>query len=353
MTRILKLTGTALERGRMRGEELRALIHEQIERMKYLAYQANSALNPGDFIQKFVNETGHLQAAEKWTPELLDEVKGISQGAGVNFHEIFVMSCLDEIWRYSQSLEGEATFACSSLGCFKEEYSPALLGQNLDTDYFSKNLGMVFHIQGEDQPEAFVISHAASLGWMGLNRTPLGVCVNTVSLKSNRNGLPVQFIAREIIRKNSLAEAVDFLSSIQPGAAQNFMIGDAEKVVDFEGSASGFVEYVPYEGARRIYHTNHPFANFEFIPNYPVIYPNSLDRYKYLDYRLKDPSKPITIDNIKGILSSHSGPICRHSDHKPDSMATWVSVVYSLSVPPELHVAFGNPCDHEYECFSF
>ncbi len=347
------LVGSNLEIGRQRGEALRPLIWEHVERMKYLVAEGSPSGNPNDIFSSFISETGHLKAAEKWAPNLLDEVKGISQGSNIPFNDIFAMCCLDELWRYSQAQTGKSTFACSSVGCFREENSPALLGQNLDTDYLSKNLAVVLHIKGVDQPEAFIICHPGNLGWLGLNRTPVGVCVNTLHLKSNRNGLPVQFVAREILRKKSLAEAIDFLMHVKQGAAQNFMIGDSEKVVDFEGSARGVDQYIPFEGARRVYHTNHPLVNDEYIPMYPVIYPNTLERFKYLEYRLRDPAKAVTIENIKGILRSHSGPICVHNNQLPGTSTTWVSVIYSLSDPPELYVAKGNPCDVDYQHYSF
>lgn len=347
------LTGTHFEIGCQRGEAFRALIWEHIERMKFVAYKSNPLINPDALINEFISETGHLAAAEKFTPHLLDEVRGISQGSNIPFNDIFAMCCLDELWRYSQLFDGFSIFACSSLGCFREKNSPALLGQNLDTDEISKNLGVVIHIKGPDQPEAFIICHASNLGWMGLNRSPLGVCVNTLNLLCNRDGLPVQFITREILRKRSLSDAIDFVTHVKQGAAQNFMIGDAEKVVDFEGSANHCIQYIPFENARRVYHTNHPLVNHEWIPNYPVIDPKSIERFNYLEYRLKNHSKPITLENIKGILRSHNAPICKHSDHKLETHSTWMSVIYALSNPPELYIASGNPCENEYQRFEF
>ncbi len=347
------LTGTHYEIGCQRGEAFRSLIWEHIERMKYLAIETSPFFGLGDIVNRFIAETGYLQAAQKWTPHLLDEVRGISQGSNVPFNDIFAMCCLDELWRYAEALGGQSTLACSAVGCFREDDTPTLLGQNLDTEYLSKNLAVVLRMQGPDQPDAYIVCHASNLGWMGVNRTPLGVCVNTVHLVSSRDGLPVQFVAREILRKNNLSEAIQFLKKIKVGAAQNFMIGDAEQVVDFECSANRCVQYSPYEGATRLYHTNHPLVNDDYIPSYPVFYKNSLDRFKYLEYRLKDASKPITLENIKGILRSHSGPICAHGDHKPATSSTWVSVIYCLSEPPELYVAEGNPCDSEYQRFTF
>ncbi len=92
----------------------------------------------------------------------------------------------------------------------------------------------------------------------------------------------------------------------------------------------------------------------DFIPGYPTIVQESINRLSYLKYRLDDPEKPIAIDNIKGILRSHLGPICHHSEMGVMSVATtWVSLVYSMGENPELHVTAGNPCDNKYQIFSF
>jgi hypothetical protein len=165
--------------------------------------------------------------------------------------------------------------------------------------------------------------------------------------------LPLQFVIRGINRRRTLDEAIAFVRSVKIGAAQNLMIGDAERVVDLECSANKVVEYKPFDGARRIYHTNHHLANDDVLPGYPVITTDSLDRLKYLEHRLADAAKPITVENVKGILSSHLSPICYHGKYSATAINTWVSVVYSLSACPELHLAVGNPCTSDYERFTF
>jgi isopenicillin-N N-acyltransferase-like protein len=179
------------------------------------------------------------------------------------------------------------------------------------------------------------------------------VCVNTIHLKSSRDGLPLQFVIRGINSRRTLEEAIDFVRAIKVGAAQNLMIGNAERVVDLECSANKVVEYRPFEDARRVYHTNHHLVNDDVITGYPTITGSSLDRLKYLMYRLGDSAKPITVDNVKGILSSHLSSICYHGEYSATAVNTWVSVVYSLSTPPELHLAIGNPCANDYERFTF
>jgi hypothetical protein len=349
----LSLTGLPRRRGQERGEAFRALIHEQIERNIYLSLLVEPSIDPVAFVDQFVRETGHLNAAEKRTPHLVEEVKGISEGSGISFNGIFALSCPDEMIRYAEWLAGKQAFACSSLGCFREENTPALMGQNLDTAEIAQGLITLLHIHSDTAPEVLIVAQPGSLGSIGLNRSPLGVCVNTINLKSNRNGLPLQFISRALLEKFYLNDAVEFLQEIVPGAAQNFMIGDAEQVLDFECSGSKVVQFIPKEGARRVWHTNHHLANNDIIPEYYPIAPDSLERYGYFEFRLNEPQKPITLENIQGILRTHLAPICYHGWGKPETTRTWVSVIYELTTPPVLYLAVGNPCENCYQRFGF
>ena len=349
----LKLEGTPRERGQARGEELKAMIWEHLERYKYFIPSFLSpGLPPDAKIENFIKDTKHVAAAEKWTPHLLEEVRGIGEGSGIGFNNAFMLSATEEMWRWDESAGASAQ--CTSLGCGPDGDTPALMGQNLDTIIHAKNTEVLLHIEEPDGRQKFVVTEAGHLGVMGLSNAPLGILVNTVFLNSTPDGLPVPFVAMGMLDQPTVDDAVSFLKSVKVGASLNYMIGDAKKVVDYETSAKGAVQFEPCKGAKRVYHTNHPLASDDFIPGYPTIAQESIKRLSYLKYRLDDPEKPIAIDNIKGILRSHLGPICHHSEGGVMSIATtWVSLVYSMGENPELHVTAGNPCDNKYQVFSF
>jgi isopenicillin-N N-acyltransferase like protein len=347
----VKLSGSARKRGQMRGEILKPMIWEQMERLKAQTSLSDSSTQA--YVETFFKQTTYSQAVEKWTPDLLEEVRGISEGCGIPFEEIFILSCLDETWRFSQSRQGIASMGCTSLGCDRTGSSPTLLGQNLDTDIHFRNLVVLLHIEEENGLEYFMITYPGSIGIGGMSKGGIGICVNTINLQSSTEGLPLQFRVREVLRKKNKAEAGDFLKGIQHGAAQNIMIGDREGVVDYECSANQAVQFIPYPGARRVYHANHHLANFDIIPNYATILDNSLARMKYLEFRLKDESKPVALENMQGILRSHLGPICYHAPNMTAASNTLYSVVYVLGDHPELYLAIGNPCLSDYQKFTF
>ena len=264
---VLVLRGTPKERGRVHGESLRPMIFEVLDRWKYQLGQQLRG-DPDELVNEFVEGTGFISAVEKWTPHLLEEVEGIADGAGADFNDIFALQLMDEGGWYLQSLEQRAGGRCSSLGCFREGDSPAILAQNLDWSNYIEGLGVLFRIKHPGSKlESLVPTVAGVIGTCGLNNRPIGICTNALwsHLNSSTEGLPVNFIVREVLEKLSLDAAIDFIHEIGHASGENYVMGDAEKVVDFECSPRKVVQHIPYEGSRRVYHTNHPLVNDNLI----------------------------------------------------------------------------------------
>ena len=85
------------------------------------------------FIQKFLAESHFGPAIEKWTPGLLQEVRGIADGADIDFDTIYAFQLMDEIWLYQSGLEGEA---CSAIAFQRQGDRPSLVAQNMDLEPF-------------------------------------------------------------------------------------------------------------------------------------------------------------------------------------------------------------------------
>jgi isopenicillin-N N-acyltransferase-like protein len=355
--RVLTLEGSPKERGRIHGETLKSMIREILERYRHNLHY-NYHKDPDQLIDYFLSNTNFLLAVKKWTPLLLEEVEGIADGVGVDFREIFAMQMAahDEGWWFFQKSATHEN--CSSLGCFKEGNQPVLLAQNLDLPNIFEGLEVLLHVKHEDPLlEAFILSHAGFLGEFGINNQPIGISCNSLSghLNNSPDGLPFTFIIRSILEQSTLEKAVEFINNIHHASAQNYIIGGSERVVCLECSANKIVQFEPYKDAHRVYHTNHPLESNDLItpPLKIMDKSTSHDRFRYLESRLRDSSKKITVDKIKNILRSHLGPVCVHHDNKPNSGYTFSSGIYILSTPPSLYITVGPPCLAEYERFEF
>ena len=348
----LVLDGTPLNRGKIQGETLQKNIWELLDQTPY--YTTLLDMNTDDLVDQFYEETGHIKAVKKWAPNLYNELQGIAQGAGVDLKVVFMHNCWDEVWRFLQSKGIKLMkLGCSSIGCNKTSLNPAMQGQNLDTALGCRGFEALLYIKESEDLHIMTVTYSVNLGAFGINNVPLALNLNTIDCNYNMNGLPLTFVGRKILAQTSLNNVIKFMQSIQTGAPQNYMFGDNEQILDYEGSANAFTQFIPCENYQYIYHTNHPLTNKDTMEGYKPS-ENTLSRFNFLEKRMRYARYPISLENMKHILSSHNGPICAHDPVYLDlTSRTWVSIISVLSEDPEFHVAVGNPCENPYFRFKF
>jgi hypothetical protein len=368
---LLVLEGPARKRGQVHGETLRPKIKEAIARWKDFLGTSRRG-QPDKYIDRFLGETGFLPAIKRWTPDLLEETEGLGEGSGVDFKTIYAFQLMDEEWLFGRktALEGAETGAarCSALGAFDQDDYPALQAQTMDIPGYADGFQVLLRVKHRDSSlESLVFTYAGLIVLNGLNNVPIGLCCNTLDqLNYSTDGLPVAFFNRGILGQRTLEDAVEFARKVKHASGQNYIIGGKEKINDFECSANKVIPFVPFPGAARVYHTNHPLVNDD-----QGIYrelqkkmtasgkdpgpSNSEIRFESLEKRLKDTSKKVTVETAREILSSHDDPrhpVCRHKRPDGGSMTIGCSIMV-LSSPPELHFAPGPPCLTEFRTYNF
>lgn len=368
---VLVLDGSPRKRGQIYGEAQRSKIKEAINRWKGF-FPKFKHMNPDEYIRRFLEETKFFPAIKKWTPDLLEEVKGIGEGAGVDFLTIYAFQLMDEEWLFRRKTTLKAADQearnCSSLGVFKQASIPAMVAQNMDIPNYADGFQVLLHIKHPNSSlEILAFTYTGLIILNGINNRSVGVCCNTLSqLNYSFDGLPVAFVLRGILQQPNLEEVVKFIQRIKHASGQNYIIGGKEKVSDYECSANEISRFIPYDGANRVYHTNHPFVNDD-----QSIYreiqkrlswdkktpepSNSEIRFRSLETQLRDPEKKITVETVKSVLSSHDHPkypVCRHKE--PGSRAmTLGSTIMVLSSSPKMILAPGPPCLTEYKTYEF
>jgi hypothetical protein len=318
-------------------------------------------MNPEEYAHQFIQETDLLDSVKRWTPDLLEEVAGIAEGSGVEFETIFVWQCADEDWWFRMFEKGlgiEGLWGhCSALGCSREGELPSRVAQNLDLPNHFDGLQVLLRVKGPESSDSFVFGPAGMIGMLGLGRS-LGLCVNTlIDLNHTKEGLPVNFVARGILEQPTLDDAIDFLRRVKHASGQNYIIGDRERVVDFECSGNKVSQFVPFNISQRVYHTNHAITNDDrrnFIPeSYEELSLRSGARFEFLATQLGDTSKPVTLERIHSILASHDVPLCLHHTPRPGEGCTIGTLIMTLSPSPELRIALPPPCQQPYHAFWF
>lgn len=350
--RVLELSGTPYNMGRTHGRTLKPEIQELVKRWK-ADVEKTYSVPASAYIDKLLQASDFMPAIERWTPGLLDEIRGIADGAGLDFRTMFAFQLIDETWVIGPDL---GLSKCTSIGARKRSHQPAFVAQNLDLPVFYNDFPTVLRLRGRGEPEALVFTIPGVIATNGLNDRSVAVCVNAVTqLAYSAKGLPVDFIIRGILRQKTYEEAVKFLKEITPAAPQNYLIGGPEKVTGYERSASRISEYLPFSGAEFTFHTNHPLVNEDFNPRFVAqlnktgmsleTYKTICPRLKFLRESFKDNSAALDLDVLKRVLADRGSKI--------NNERTFGCTIMVLGEHPELHIAPGRPDEEPFQVLTF
>jgi isopenicillin-N N-acyltransferase like protein len=342
--RVLDLQGTPYEMGLQHGRTLKAEIAELVRRWREDLAQTYK-MPAEDFIRKLLAHTDFKPAIERWTPGLLDEVRGIADGAGLDFDTAFAFQLLDETWVLGR--DAAVLEKCTSIAAGPHGGFPAFTSQTMDIPAFFHGFPTVLRIKGEGKtPEALVLTVPGVVGLTGLNDRSIGVCVNAVTqLAASPKGLPVAFVIRGLLRQTAFADAEKFLGEISPAAPQTFMLGGPAEAACFERSAGKMVRFLPFEGAEFTFHTNHPLVNDDLAPRFAeslkrqgqtlAQYGAFCTRLAHLRKALPDNAAALDLDRLKALYSDRAWGI-----NNPN---TYACVIMLLGARPELHITSGRP----------
>ncbi len=365
--KVVVLEGSPYHRGSTHGRTLRKEIVELVRIWKTnLAETFN--VDADRFISAFLKQTDYLPAIRRWTPDLLEEIRGIADGSEMPFDTILAFQLLDEIWVNGKAVRREtAAEHCSGLGVAKKGKNAAYIAQNMDLESFRDGFQTVLNIKAEGRrPEQFVFTFAGFIAANGMNSRSIGICANTLSqLRHCRDGLPVACIIRGTLERTTLNDAIKFLKQVKHASGQNYILGGGDRVYDFECSAGKVVPFTPTSDTSVVYHTNHPLANDDYDAEYTdslkksdpakAVKGNSEIRFQSLENRLRDLHHGIDVSSIESTLRSHDSrehPICRPVKEKSATF-TFGSTIMRLSDRPEFLVAPGPPDKSPYTVFNF
>jgi isopenicillin-N N-acyltransferase-like protein len=351
--RVIELTGTPYQMGLTHGRALKAEIAELIKRWKDdLAgtYKVSADI----FIRKLLDYTDFRPSIDRWTPGLFDEVRGIAEGAGVDFDTMFAFQLIDETWVMNRDLELNK---CTAIGAGKRSSFPAFTSQTQDIPGFYHGFQTLLRIREQGTSlETLVFTIPGVIALNGMNSRAVGVCVNAVTqLAHSPKGLPVAFVIRGILRQTTYEDAVKFLRDMPPAAPQNYILGGPAEAACFERSAGRMSRFVPFEGAEFTYHTNHPLINDDLDPRYAARLTragmswtdlkNKCPRFNFLAQKLSDNAAAIDLGVLKTLYADRSSNI--------NNPGTYGCTIMILGGKPELHVSPGRPDVEPFQVFGF
>lgn len=369
---VIDLAGSPRQRGRIYGESQRASIAGILGKW-YADIEATHRVAPEDYIADFMAETALGPAIERHTPDAMEEVRGMAEGAGVSQQVMLAFNCMDEEWWYgrerlARSGGGDDGNHCSALGIAGQPGLPTYVAQTMDIAGWSDGHQVLLrHHDDRTGLSSLMFSVAGMLMLNGMNDAGVAVCCNTLlQLERRRDGLPVQFVTRGILAQPTWEKAVAFAEAVPHASGQNYTIGGPGRVVSLECSANRKARYVPGDDPNRVWHTNHPFANDDVTRGAGspldeggvMASENTLERYACLDRRIGAPGARIDEATIKATLASRDHaehPVSRRIVAGRENAIGFTAggMIYVLECPPRLELAAGPPCSTAWMSFGF
>ncbi len=327
---IIEVSGSSYEMGYQYGAQAAHLIESYLIWIERITKKSRDVLCS--------NAIKFLPLIQKLSPEMVEELKGLSSGAGISMEEAVLCQARAEAGKVPEgactafALTGKATADGNTIS-----------GQNQDVEPEFADVGILLRVRPKDgRPRAIMFTWAGQLGYVGLNEYGVSHWVNSVYNFTWRMALPMYPIRRVMEEKRTVAECVDVLKRFRVCSAFNMVLADGRKgIADVEVRPEG-VAIFKDDNPDWLVHTNHyiskEFEQFEdgFLPDSPI----RLARMRQL---IKEQWGSITTDTMKSFFKDHTadpGGICRHGPNG------WHSICGYIAEPSKhlFHVRRGHGC---------
>jgi isopenicillin-N N-acyltransferase-like protein len=281
-------------------------------------------------------------AVQEHAPDLLEEIRGVAEGAELDVADILAINCRYELMWPPRGVASTALAAVHPAG------RGAFLGQNADVlpEFQANQLLLV--IRDELAGDVMMVVEAGFVGGFGLNQSGVGVCGTVLAAGACRPGLPFRLLLREILRADTVAAAERAVIAAQRAYSAYYLIGSSRgEALGIECTRKTTTSLRPMDGL--LVHANHFLSPVDEADEGLILWPDSRRRTK----RARDLAierLPLGPLDLQAILRDHHGfpeSICRHAS-TPRSLEVLVSLVMDLDTRT-MWIRWGPPCRGEYD----
>jgi isopenicillin-N N-acyltransferase like protein len=298
----------------------------------------------------------YLPAAQEYAPELLEEMKGMADGAGLEFNDVFFLNITYEI--SVPSLMGCTSFAMTGTATAQGE---TIAGQNFDFLNSWEDIMVLLKIKPERGPRILAIGPAGAPGLFGFNSAGIALNLNLLRNKESLDpagGVPSHIILRKALSSETIGEAIGTIASAGRRSAKNYLLSSHQgDIVDVELTSRDID--IQFTEEDIVVHTNYfKSERFKSTDLAPISWPDSYIRYQRLLRLIKQHRGDLSIDLMKQLLQDHNNypnSICRHPDPKnPLPMGRILKTLVSFICSPKEQkacICLGNPCTNGFAEF--
>ncbi|MCD7445351.1 C45 family peptidase [Streptomyces lincolnensis] len=367
---LVEISGAPRDRGRQYGEAVRPQLRAALAYYEQ-AFGHSTGLT---WDQVTARAARWREPVGSYAPHLLEEMRGIAEGAGVRLLDALALNARGEVL-YDNSFAAMDTSPDPSGGRVEEPaegctsfaaYGPASgdghvwAGQNWDWRAGVADTVVMLRIVQPPAPTLIMQVEAGQVGRQGASSAGIALNANGLGGRfSDAVGLPQTVVRRAVLDQSAITDALDVLCRTRAHIASNALLTCREGyAVDLETTPAGHGWLYPADGL--LVHGNHYQAGVPaaIAADYRPLSPDSLVRVPRAEQGLRalrgstgpDESRKL----IKQAMSDHLGlpeSLCTHPDPRRPAVEHWTTLVSSCVdlTTGDYHVTAGTPCDRDYQ----
>jgi isopenicillin-N N-acyltransferase-like protein len=350
-TPLVRVSGSHIALGRQIGEACTEQVRHSIQNARALIEKA--------YDQVFLDWEGAQIQARKYIPfvqesypQYLDELLGIAEGAGVAFDDLAVLNVMEAV-----TMDAMHLTKCTSMAVNEERTADGHVLVAHNEDWLPEDESDVFivHATPEDEPPFLAMTYGGLLPNVGFNTAGIAQLCDSVYPNDSRIGIPRVFASRAVLAARTLGEAIQQMLVPQRAAGYNHLLAhESGELYNVEVSARRFAILPAEEG--QLVHANHYLdPQMRTVESEPDELISTRVRYFRAQRLLKKTLKH-TVESLQAIQRDHINfpqSICNHAveDQQPlDREKTINALVIDLT-DRTLYLAWGNPCENQYNIY--
>lgn len=355
---LLKLEGSPYEIGLAHGRALEEPIKEFFATVTtvHRANNAHLTVDRESLTAFCMRNRGFL---EKFSPELMQEMRGIADGAGLDLEAIIYLNTFLEMEDLrAPNLGGrilpDALWGCTTFNVTADTTTGnrAYLGQTFDMEEYYEKFLVLLEITPPQGPRMLVASLAGVLGLVGLNTAGVAAVINKIVATDARPGVIFPFIMRKALAAERIGDALGTVIFSPRAAGMNYQLAGSGTAFCAETSARDYC-LLPVESA--LAHTNHyvseAMRRFE-TPNW-LSHGGSMVRKQVADRFLKRYAGRLTPDLLMELTRDHTNYprcICAHGFEGEGETIAFQTIFAVIMDPADgwMEICPGNPCKNQY-----
>jgi isopenicillin-N N-acyltransferase-like protein len=319
---LLEVKGTAYQCGFQHGAQAGDLVRRTLA---YLDYHFK-----GRRAELARAARGLLPRVEQVSPNFVQEVQGVADGARLSFDDVWLIQCRSEA-------EGCTAFAFAATAV-----GSPLAGQNQDLEPELAEVALLLRVSPDDErPSCLMWTFAGQLGYAGMNDRGLAMFHTALYGFTPGPGIPKQVLKRMLLEQGSTGEALAWIARHQSASAANFVLCDTSGgLADVEVTPEGCGIDAGKRG--EVLHSNHCITP-ELSGRDRGAPADSADRLARMRALVRSDPGCIDTASLRNILADHHedpAGICRHGANG------WYSIAGYIAEPAahRLHVRKGPGC---------